>query len=169
MHPFLEPDLVQRDIHEQGVSLSDSVVAAAIAALTTGKHLLLNGGNRRSRAALARALARAGVSAERSIGYIEAHMATAIGDRSDRQLVDWGSGTLRDAAEFSCWLILFDVDLWPFSDSGLARAFASRRRITQDSWRLLLTSAGLARRPLDPAWREIASEFAWIDVADEGA
>jgi hypothetical protein len=164
---FLDLDLVRREADESELAVADDVLASAVAALTVRKHVLLNAGTARARSELARALARASISAKRSVGYLEAHVATSVHDERDADLKlppGWGGAILNDAADSACWLVLFDIDLWNFTGSGMARALAQRRRIDIGSWRVIATSAGLARRPLEAGWRQIAPQFVWVDV-----
>ena len=166
---FLDLELVQREVYEYDLTLADETLSNAVASLAIGKHLLLNGGKAQDRIDLARVLARAAVSAKRSIGYVEVHMATSVPDDPRQvQVPQWGRGILADVADVSCWLVVFDVDVWNFSGSGLAQALAERKG-TRGSWRLVATSASLARRPLHPGWRRIAQQFAWVDLTPEAA
>jgi hypothetical protein len=169
---FLDLDLVRREAQEREIVVADDVLASAVAALAVRKHVLLNAGTARARTEVARTLARASVSAKQSIGYLETHMAAAVQDETDAASAlsaDWGGATLDDAAQATCWLVLFDVDLWGFSESGMARALARHRPGDIGSWRVIATSAGLARRPLEAGWRQIASKFAWIDLTTDAA
>jgi hypothetical protein len=75
----------------------------------------------------------------------------------------WGSGVFHDAASAGLWLLVSDVDLWDFGSTELARKVASSRS-TDPALRSIATAAGIRRHPLDPAWREIRSAFAWVEV-----
>lgn len=163
---FLELQLVRREAREHGLAVSDAVLANAVAALSSGKHILLNAGDRKSRTVLARVLAQAAVSARRCIGYFESHMAANLDTDafSNRDLAESGRRLLFDVVEFQCWLILFDIDLWNFGSSGIAEALADRKMIDIGGWRVIATSASLTRRPVCPAWTQIARQFAWVEV-----
>lgn len=165
MEAFLDVNLVRQEASQGDIGVPEAALSSAVAALSIGKHVLLSGGSVQGRSEVARILARASISARRSIGYLEAHMATAVRDHPRQTPTKrWGNGILTDAADASCWLVLFDVDLWDFSGSGLARALAKRKTVDSGSWRVIATSAGLARRPLHADWAQIASQFAWVDV-----
>jgi hypothetical protein len=163
---FLELQLVRREAQEHGLAVSDAVLANAVAALSSGKHILLNAGDGKSRTVLARVLAQAAVSARRCIGYFESHMAANLDTDTlpNRELAASGRRLLSDMFEFQCWLILFDIDLWNFGSSGIAQAIADHKMIDIGHWRVIATSASLRRRPVNPAWSQIARQFAWVEV-----
>jgi hypothetical protein len=151
--------LVEAELEDLGVSISSSSISSCSAALATDKNLLLNGGTRTQRYALARALGAAATSHGWCNGVVELRVAQLL----ESQAWGWGRGIAEDAALASLWLVIDAVDVWPFARTSLFSD--TSRPSSSNTTRVIAMAAGRRRQPLDDRWRERRASFAWVDVS----
>jgi hypothetical protein len=157
--PFLDYEMTLAELERQSAEVPLTAVESSIAALEVGHHLLLNGGTRTARAALARALVRTALELGIARGYYEIRLRPS---RTWTGNTNWGLGTLADATQSLAWLLLHDIDLWGYATTGLAQGLT--RTGQPSKWRVVATAATLSRRPAEREWQAVKGRFAWIDV-----
>jgi MoxR-like ATPase len=110
---FLELALVRAAAEESGLKLPDSVYAGLVAALASGKHLVLSGPAGSGKSSLALAIAKAAVQAGRSAG---AALATASRTWTAEDTVGrvgdggFSQGHVLSAAGKKKWLLIDEID-----------------------------------------------------------
>ena len=141
------------ELRDLGENIEPTNVASAVASLRSSKHLLLNGGAKRMRLALARGLAAAAVASGLANGWLEIRVE---GDAP----AGWGSKLAEDASALSLWLVVEAIDMWSFAESGIATALLSCPDL-----RVLATAGGRSRQPDSPEWPRFRPRFAWVEVS----
>jgi hypothetical protein len=111
--PFLDIEEVRKAAEKRGLVLDDGVYAAAIAALASGRHLVLTGGAGSGKTSLALAIAEAAVRRGRCEGILFTaagsglDSARTLGSEQDGQ---FRPGLVTQAIQQKRWLVLDELD-----------------------------------------------------------